>query len=41
VGAEIRRVSVKANFGSVIPGDVEVGGNSLMATLRWSPAGHD
>ena len=42
VGAEVRRVSVKANFGSVIPGgDVEVGGNSVMATLRWSPTGHN
>jgi outer membrane protein W len=40
VGAEFRRVSVKANFGAVIPGgDVEVGGDSLMATLRWSPSG--
>jgi outer membrane protein W len=40
VGAEVRRVTVKANFGSVIPGDVEVGGNSVMATLRWSPSVH-
>ena len=39
LGVEYRRVSVKANFGSVIPGDVEVGGNSVMATLRWSPGG--
>jgi len=39
VGAEFRHVSVKANFGGVIPGDVNVGGNSVMATLRWSPAG--
>jgi opacity protein-like surface antigen len=41
VGAEFRRVAVKANFGNVIPGDVEVGGNSLMAMLRWSPGGHE
>ena len=40
VGAEFRRVSLKANFGSVIPGDVNVGGNSVMATLRWNPAEH-
>jgi opacity protein-like surface antigen len=40
VGAEVRRVTVKANFGSVIPGDVDVGGNSVMATLRWSPTVH-
>ena len=40
IGAEFRHVSVKANFGNVIPGDVNVGGNSVMATLHWRPAGY-
>jgi len=40
VGAEFRRASVKANFGSVIPGDANVGGNSAMATLSWTPLEH-
>lgn len=37
VGAEFRRVYLKANFGELTNGKADIGGGTVLLTLRWLP----
>ena len=37
IGAEFRRVYLKASFGALTNGKVDVGGDSVLLTVRWTP----
>lgn len=37
IGAEFRRVYLKAGFGALTNGKVDVGGDSVLLTVRWTP----
>jgi opacity protein-like surface antigen len=36
VGLQYRKLNLEAGFGSVVPGNVKVGGDSLLLNFRWS-----